>query len=68
MSKTSLAMRWRDAFHRVPLLRNFRDAVERVPTGHYAPNLSNILAFACIRRMRYFASKTPSEPSWRPFR
>src|ERR1035441_5139634 len=34
--------------------------------GHYAPNLSNILALACIRRMRYFASKTPSEPEFAP--
>src|ERR1035437_1824024 len=34
--------------------------------GHYAPNLSNILALACIRRMRYFASKTPSEPELAP--
>src|SRR5579862_2492679 len=32
----------------------------------YAPNLSNAFAFACIRRMRYFASKTPSDPLFAP--
>src|SRR3974390_299380 len=32
----------------------------------YAPNLSNILALACIRRMRYFAWKMPSEPELAP--
>src|SRR5260370_21679923 len=33
--------------------------------GH-APNLSNIFAFACMRRMRYFASKTLSDPIFAP--
>ncbi|MEN9574083.1 MAG: hypothetical protein RL514_1938, partial [Verrucomicrobiota bacterium] len=34
--------------------------------GVYAPNLSNIFAFACMRRMRYFASKMPREPELAP--
>lgn len=33
---------------------------------YHAPNLSNIFPFACIRRMRYFASNTPSEPMFAP--
>ena len=32
----------------------------------YAPNLSNIFAFACMSRIRYFASKMPSEPEFAP--
>jgi len=35
------------------------------PKG-YAPNLSNIFAFACMRRMRNFAGKTLSEPLFAP--
>src|SRR5205809_373049 len=33
---------------------------------YHAPNLSNIFAFACISRIKYFASKTPSEPRLAP--
>ena len=33
---------------------------------YHAPNLSNILAFACIRRIKYFASKSPNEPRFAP--
>ena len=39
--------------------------VRRTQAGrlrHYAPNLSRRLALACMKRMRYFDSKTPSEP------
>ena len=32
----------------------------------HAPNLSNIFAFACIKRMRNFAGKIPSEPLFAP--
>src|ERR1019366_1510768 len=32
----------------------------------YAPNLSNIFALACMRRIKYFASNTPSEPLFAP--
>src|SRR5206468_11605178 len=31
-----------------------------------APNLSNIRALACMRRIKYFASNTPSEPMFAP--
>src|ERR1017187_7434695 len=34
--------------------------------GHYAPNLSNILALACIRRMRYRSEEHTSEPEFAP--
>src|SRR6266404_5154625 len=34
--------------------------------GHQAPNLSNILAFACIKRMRYLASNNPNDPQLAP--
>gem|GEM_PF-4613709 len=32
----------------------------------YAPNLSNIRALACMRRIKYFAGKIPSEPEFAP--
>src|SRR5207237_140426 len=32
----------------------------------HAPNLSNIFALACIKRIKYFASNTPSEPELAP--
>ena len=32
----------------------------------YAPNLSNIFALACMSRIKYFASNTPSEPVLAP--
>ena len=32
----------------------------------HAPNLSNIFAFACINRIKNFASKTPSDPEFAP--
>ena len=32
----------------------------------HAPNLSNIFALACISRIRYLASNTPSEPLLAP--
>jgi len=32
----------------------------------YAPNLSNTRALACISRIKYFASNTPSEPEFAP--
>src|SRR5439155_23316433 len=34
--------------------------------GFYAPNLSNMRALACMRRMRNLASNTPSEPRFAP--
>gem|GEM_PF-2464149 len=35
-------------------------------TTDYAPNLSSILALACMYRMRYLASNKPSEPRFAP--
>src|SRR5688572_12441278 len=35
-------------------------------TSAYAPNLSNIRALACINRIRYLDSKTPSDPRFEP--
>jgi hypothetical protein len=32
----------------------------------HAPNLSNMRAFACIKRIKYFASNTPSDPMFAP--
>src|SRR5208282_5961860 len=37
-----------------------------IPVPPYAPNLSNIRALACIRRIKYFDSNTPSEPRFAP--
>src|SRR4029434_5829087 len=34
--------------------------------GDHAPNLSNARAFACINRIKNFASNTPSEPRIAP--
>src|SRR5215469_10315789 len=36
------------------------------PESAYAPNLSNIFALACIRRIKYFDSKIPREPRLAP--
>src|SRR5471030_3117296 len=33
---------------------------------NHAPNLSNIFALACIRRIKNFDSKIPSEPMFAP--
>src|SRR5690606_30501426 len=35
-------------------------------TNNHAPNLSNINAFACMWRIKNFASNTPSEPRLAP--
>ena len=45
------------------LISGLRGPPKNPPGGQtHAPNLSNISALACIRRIRYLASNTPSEP------
>lgn len=43
-----------------------QELLEKVEHDGYAPYLSNILAFACRRRMRYLASKIPRLPELAP--
>jgi two-component system sensor histidine kinase/response regulator len=43
-----------------------RDFLIPHPDSAHAPNLSNIFALACMRRIRYFASNTPSDPVLAP--
>src|SRR5437763_15162573 len=36
------------------------------PKSFHAPNLSNMRALACMRRIKNFDSKTPSDPMFAP--
>lgn len=48
-------------------LKKFQRGLQKKSTEkNYAPNLSNIFAFACMSRKRNFASNTPSEPMFAP--
>src|SRR5882672_3083095 len=62
----SVVERWSAAPMTISGSNGFFCRSEKTKRKNQAPNLSNILAFACIKRIKNFASKIPSEPRFAP--